>query len=59
MIAIIRIGVWLNHRFNFNEPTRIQIKFLYVFMLGFIQVIHNVTVKGERSFAVRTYPNIV
>jgi hypothetical protein len=59
IVVFITMGVnngcvWSDHRFDFNEPTGIQIKFLYVFMPCILHMIQNITMKGERSLAVGT-----
>jgi hypothetical protein len=53
------VHIWSDHRSDFDEPTCIQIKFPYVFMSCFPHMVQNITMKGERSLAVRTYPNVV
>jgi len=58
-ITMRYVCVWSNRRSDFDEPTCIQIKFPYVFMLRFLHMIKDITMKGERSLAVRTYPNVV
>jgi hypothetical protein len=61
IVVFITMGVYIgsDHRSDFDEPTCIQIKFPYVFMSCFPHMVQNITMKGERSLAVRTYPNVV
>jgi hypothetical protein len=59
VIIITTIGVQSDHRANFKDPSGIQIKFLYLLVPCSLHMIHNISMKGEGSLAVRTYPNIV